>query len=310
MDTNISLEKSRENIEKIIYKDGDSLVRMMVLSGQARVFMARTTRLSQVASDTHLASDVASAAASRVLTACAFLSNMIKEDEGSVSLIFAGNGEGGKIIAVGEKGKLKVSLENPQLELPKLEDGRLDVEGFIGSSGRLTIIKDMGKNLSSYIGHADIISGGVAMDLANYFTVSEQTPSLVSIGCLNQNGVVLSAGGIFIQALPNASEEAIQKLEMMIPFFANISRELFDRSIEDLARLWFRDMDLEILEETPLSYSCSCSREKMENALLASGKEALNEMIRENKPVEMDCHFCRRHEKFELEELKELLARS
>lgn len=302
-----SFQQSLENIEKIIYKDPDSLSRMLICNGQVRVFMARCTRLAQVASDTHLASDVASAAMGRVLCANAFLSNMIKEDEGNVSLIFSGDGIGGKIISVGEKNRLRISVQNPQAEMEKLPDGRLDVEGFVGRNGRITVIKDMGRHLAPYIGHADIVSGGIGEDMANYFTVSEQTPSLVAVGCLNQDGIVLSCGGIFIQPLPGCPDEILRALEMRIPFFANISRELFDRSIEQLASLWFRDMDLVFLGETRLSYACNCSREKMEKALLASGKDSLEEMLSEGKDIEMQCHFCRNRQIFRPDDIRALM---
>ena len=51
------------------------------------------------------------------------------------------------------------------------------------------------------------ISGEIAEDLAYYFTVSEQTPSAVSLGVLvDKDYSIKVAGGLIIQMLPGAEE--------------------------------------------------------------------------------------------------------
>lgn len=290
----------------LIFNAPDEMVRMSVLGGQARVMMARVTRMAQDARDTHLASDVATAAMARVLTGCAMLSTMLKEEKGSVTLSVQGDGVGGRITAVGHGGDIKIACQYPQEDLPLLPDGKQDVAGFVGASGRLTVVKDFGAG-DPYVGMSTLVSGSIAEDLAQYYTTSEQTPTLLALGCLNQDGVVLSAGGILVQAMPGCSEESLNKLEMRIPFFANISRELFDRSIEDLAGFWFQDMDLEIFTAEPLRLKCDCSRRKMEKALLAAGREELSQMIAEGKDTEMTCHFCRTARTFTPQDLTALM---
>ncbi len=293
-------------MDGLIYNAPDSLLRMTVMDGQARVMMCRTTRMAQLAADTHLASDTAAAAMGRVLPAAAMLSSMIKEDKGSVTLTFAGEGAGGKITAVGRGDTLKITVDNPQIQLPLLEDGRQDVPSFIGTQGRLTVIKDFGTG-EPYVGTSELVSGGVAEDLTKYFAVSEQTPSLLALGCLNQEGTVLSSGGILIQAMPGCTDETLDNLEMRIPFFSNISREIYDRSMEELARAWFKDMDLQILSSGPLHFACDCSREKMQAALIATGEQELRDMIDSGKDVEMVCWFCRTRRHFTPGDVRQLL---
>ena len=293
-------------MDGLIFGAPDMLLRATIMGGQARIMMCRTTRLTQEASDTHLASDVATAAIGRILSGTAIVSAMLKEDKGSVTITFAGDGAGGKVTSVGRGGNLKISLENPQAELPKL-NGKQDVEGFIGRNGRLTVIKDMGAG-EPYVGASALVSGGVAQDLTQYFAVSEQTPSLIALGCLNSEGAVLSSGGILIQPMPGCKEKTLQMVEMRIPFFSNISRELYDRSMEELLGAWFRDMDLEILDEKPLGYKCDCSREKMTGALIATGEKELRSMLEENDDVEMVCWFCRTRRVFSPDDIKKLLT--
>lgn len=297
-----------ERMDGLILNAPDEMLRMTVLGGQARVMMARTTRAAQAASDTHLASDAAAAAMGRVLPGTAMMSLMLKEEKGSVTLTLAGDGAGGKVTCVGRGGRLKITCDNPQAELETV-GGRQDVPGFIGAKGRLTVVKDFGEG-EPYVGTSELVSGGVAEDLARYFTVSEQTPTLLALGCLNQNGVVLSSGGVMAQALPGCGDEALNRLEMLIPFFSNISRELYDRTLDELSAFWFQDMDMRVLSRTPLSLSCDCSREKMERALLATGRSELESMLAANEPVGMTCWFCRTTREFTPEDLKTLLNRA
>lgn len=292
--------------DELIFKDPDSMLRMTVGKGQARIMMCRTTRTAQTAADTHLASDAAAAAMGRVLPGTAMLSTMMKEETSSVTLTFAGGGAGGKITCVGRGGELKITCDHPQAEVAPLKDGRQDVPSFVGKDGRLTVVKDFGAG-EPYVGTSPLVSGGIAEDLTQYYSVSEQTPSIVALGCLNQNGVVLSSGGILVQALPGCTEELLMQLEMRIPFFSGISREIYDRSLRTLAESWFEGMDLEILSETPLTYRCDCSREKMEKALIATGREELRKMLDGGKDVEMTCWFCRARQVFTPDEIAALL---
>lgn len=291
------MNQTHDMPQTLIFDEEDSLLRMTVCNHEARILMCRTTRLAQAAADIHLASDAGAAAMGRLLPAAAMMGAMLKEENGNVTVTVAGDGVGGKMTAVAFGENLKITVDHPQAEVEPLADGRQDVPGFVGTQGRLTVIKDMGQG-EPYVGTSQLVSGGLGEDFARYFTVSEQTPSIVSLGCLNQNGQVLSSGGILVQALPGCSEETLQMLEMRIPFFSNISREIYDRSLITLCESWFSGMDLKVLSSHPLHYRCDCSREKMEKALLASGQTELEQMIAEGKDVEMTCWFCREHQAF------------
>lgn len=294
------------DIEDMIYKDPDTLLRMTIGNGQARVLMCRTTRAAQTAADTHLASDVAAAAMGRVLPGTAMLSCLMDEEDSSVTLTVAGGGAGGKITCVAHGGDVKITCDEPQAEVEPLADGRLDVPAFVGKEGRLTVIKDYGTG-EPYVGTSPLVSGGIAEDLAQYFAVSEQTPSTLALGCLNQHGMVLSSGGILVQAMPGCTNDMLEQLEMRVPFFAGISREIYDRSLRELAESWFDGMGLEIIAETPLFYRCDCSREKMERALIATGRAELGSMVAEGKDVEMTCWFCRTRRIFTPRDIAALL---
>ncbi len=292
--------------QRLTIDENDMMVRYLLKGGQARVFFCRTTRMAQQAADTHLASDVATAAMGRFLAGAAVLGAMEKEGQTSLTVTADGGGAGGRMTAVVKGSTMKITVDNPQAELPTLH-GKQDVAGFIGTPGRLTVVRDFGTG-EPYVGISALTTGELGDDFAHYFTVSEQVPSLVALGCLNQDGVVLSAGGIVIQAMPGCTDQTLTELENRTPFFAGISRELYDRSIDELAQTWFSGMDLTELARDDLHLQCDCSRERMRAALLSLGREELQSILEEGNETKMTCHFCRSRHVFGLEEVQDMLA--
>ncbi len=289
-------------MEGIVFDERDALLRMTVREGQARILLCRTTALTQQAADTHLASDAAAAAMGRFLSGAAILGAMIKEGEGSVTVTADGDGAGGRLTAVVRAGDLKIAVERPQAELPPRRSGGQDVAGFVGSHGKLTVVKDFGRG-EPYVGISELVSGGLGEDFAHYFTVSEQLPSLVALGCLNQDGVILSAGGILVQALPGCGGDTLDALEARVPFMSFISRELYDRPMRGLAEAWFAGLGLVIHEEVPLRLHCGCTRERMRSALRLLGERELREMAESGEEVPVHCHFCRARQLFSRKEI-------
>ena len=287
----------------------DEMLHITLFGGMARVLLCRTTGMARKAAAIHQPSSTALAAMSRTMTATAMMGVMMKNDEASVTVTVAGDGPGGKITSVAHGGNVKISMHHPEIELPLKADGHLDVGGLVGHEGRLTVIKDLGLK-EPYVGQSPLVSGELGEDFAQYFTTSEQVPSLVALGCLVHDGYCLSAGGALMQAMPGCTEEMLEQLEVRSMFFTSISREVAEDPLEILAENWFRDMDMQILSREPLSYQCDCSREKMERALIAMGRYELNQLIEEDGQAELTCHFCRAAHHFSKEQLEQLLERA
>ncbi|MBR4360413.1 MAG: Hsp33 family molecular chaperone HslO [Clostridia bacterium] len=297
------------NVNNAVMNLPDEMLHITLMGGQAKVLLCRTTAMARKAAEIHAPSSTALAAMSRLMTAAAMLGVMMKDDEASVTVTVAGDGPIGKMTAVAHGGKVKVSAAHPEADLPLKKDGHLDVGGLVGRHGRLTVIKDLGLR-EPYIGQCQLVSGELGEDFAQYFTVSEQQPSLVALGCLVHEGYCLSAGGVLVQAMPGCSEEVLEQLELRSVFFTAISREVADVPLEDLAGAWFDGLDMRILEREPVFCRCDCSREKMEKALIALGRDELRQMIDEDGRAELTCHFCRTSHHFTRQELLDLLERA
>ena len=299
---------AEKNIQ-IERREGDEILRGTLMDGQVRIMMCETTQMAQRAADIHHATPVCTAAMGRLMTATSMLGVMMKGENESVTVNIKGGGPMGTVVAVANHGDLKVCADDPQVELPLREDGKLNVGAAIGKDGYMTVIKDLGLR-EPYIGQIELVSGELGIDFANYYTVSEQQPSLVALGVLTAGDVVLKAGGLLIQPLPGCPDEIIDQLELRSPMFADISREMTYAPKEELLEDWFRGMDLQILERAPLRYHCACSRYRMEKALISLGRKELNTLIEEDLGAELGCHFCHNQYAFTTEDLKDLLARA
>ncbi len=288
---------------------GDEMLRLSLMDGQVRVMMADTTAMCQRAADIHNATPVCTAAMGRLMTATAMMGVMMKGENESVTVTIKGGGPMGTLCAVAHHGDLKVYADNPRVELPLRADGKLDVGTAVGKEGRMSVVKDLGLR-EPYVGQIELVSGELAMDFANYFTVSEQSPSLVALGVLTSGDAVLKAGGLLIQPMPGCEDAIIDQLELRSPMFADISREMTFASKEELVEGWFQGMKLELLEREPLRYHCGCSRHRMEKALISLGRRELTTLIEEDTGAELGCHFCHSFYQFSTGELKELLQKA
>lgn len=271
-----------------------------------RFFGSYSRNLVNEACKKHQTSPVASAALGRTLTANVMMGSMLKSDEDRVSLIIKGDGPiGGIITESNGKGEVKGYVYHPQIPTHHNHLGKLDVGGAVGNA-TLTVVKDLGLK-EPYSGQVPMLTGEIAEDLTYYFAVSEQTNSVVILGVLvDTDYSIKQSGGIIVQVLPDASEEAIDKLEEKINQFGNLTDKLDKgQSIEYILE--------NLLDETlqftysDIAFCCDCNKERMEQALISVGKKDLTEIIEEDGQAELVCPFCNHHYLFKKEELQSLL---
>ena len=285
--------------------NSDGLYDISLMGGQARAILIESTQLVQRAAQRGLAR-IATAALGRTLTATVMMGSMLKGDNESVSAQIKGGGPIGTVLAVAHGDcTVKGYVDNPGIDLPRTGK-KLPVGAAVGKEGRLTVIKDL-KLREPYVGQVNLVSGEIAEDFAMYFTASEQTPSLVSLGVLVSDERVEAAGGLIIQILPGASEAAIASIEASAGMFMDISGTMREYHLKDSVPQLLMHLEPEILSTRQPRYACNCSRERIEQVLVALGAEELSDMIREQHGAQVDCHFCNKRYTFCEDELKALL---
>ena len=287
----------------------DGILRVSLMGGQARAFLIDSTRMVEEARRVHNLSRTATAALGRLLTGASIMGCMLKNERDSLTTTIKGGGPLGTVMAVARAdGTVKGYVDNPDVELPLRADGKLDVGGAVGKDGQLTVIKDMGLK-EPYIGMVNLRSGEIGEDLAMYFTASEQTPSLVSVGVLTNNTVV-AAGGLIIQIMPGCSDIAIKSIEYSAPMFVNISQTIHEFGLNGAYQQLLSHLEPEIIGKARPRYLCDCSRERFERGLISLGAEELTTLIREDHGAELSCHFCNRTFRFTEKQLTALLEQA
>lgn len=288
----------------------DYIVRATAANGQVRAFAATTRELTDKARQLHEMSPIATVALGRLLAGTAMMGVMMKNNSDVLTVQIKGNGPiGSMTVTADAKGRVKGFVSEPQVMLP-LKDGKLDIAGAVGI-GVLSVIKDIGLK-EPYVGDTILITSEIADDLTYYFATSEQVPSSVGLGVLmNKDNTVKEAGGFIIQLMPNASEEFIDKLEKRIREVKSVT-DMLEHGLtpEQILEAILGDMDLQILDTVPTEFYCNCSKERVSKAVISIGKQEIQAMIDDNEPIEVNCHFCNSHYKFEVEELKEMLEYS
>ena len=285
------------------------LVRYITEDGSAYVIAADSTDMVAEMERIHKTSAVVSAALGRLLTAASMMGAMLKGDNDSITLRFNGDGPTGSLIAVSDSGgNARGYVQNPIVEMPLNDKGKLDVKGAVGSSGYLYVLKDLGLN-EPFTGATEIVSGEIAEDITNYFAVSEQTPTVCALGVLvNPDLSVSCAGGFLIQLLPGCPEETISAIEKALSDIPSITQMLQSGlTADDIAKRAMKGMNVEKLDESEFTYKCNCSRERVVKALLTTGKEALQDMADSKEDTKVECHFCDKVYIFTPEEIRELI---
>jgi len=280
------------------------VIRALPVNKNFRAFAVECRDVVETVRRVQSLSPVASAALGRALAGVALLSADLKI--GKILLQINGGGPLGEILAEGDyQGNLRGTVQHPEVYLDPVNK-KLPVGQAVGKNGYISVVKDLGLK-EVYQSSAKLISGEIAEDLAYYLTVSEQVPSAVSLGVLvDTDGTILAAGGFLIQKLPEATEEEIEELEKKLKSFPQVTTLLSQgETPEKILEKIFPE--IKILEKRELRYKCSCSIEKVESTLIALGAEELENFLKENKPVEVICHFCRTKYTIPLERVKKLL---
>jgi len=287
----------------------DYILRATAGNGSVRAFVACTRQTVNEAFLIHKTSPVITAALGRALTGGALMGCMLKDAQDILTINIKGDGPaGGIIVTANNNVDVKGYCFNNLVDIPLKPNGKLDVSGALGKGG-ITVIKDLGLK-EPYIGQVPLVSGEIAEDLTYYFAVSEQIPSAVALGVLvDRDYTVKQAGGFVIQVLPDADDETISAIENKMSKIKSVT-SMFEKGMtpEDILSDILGEFNPQILDKVNVSFKCSCSRERVEKALLGIGKEEIDDIIKTDKKATLHCHFCNTDYEFDEEYLRKLRA--
>lgn len=271
-----------------------------------RLSVAVTTDTVEEARVRHDLWPVATAALGRTMTGALLMAGDFKNHE-NVSLRIKGNGPLGVIhVDAFSDSTVRGYVDNPHVDVPLKRAGKLDVGAAVGIDGdvKVTRFTQMAQDYSS---SSPLQSGEIAEDLAYYLYTSEQIPATISLGVLvNTDNHTQVAGGFLVQALPDATDEALAQVEANINNLGPITQYLAGNPDgAGLAEHVLAGLTMQQVFEAPVAFKCTCSRDRFEEILMTLS-DVDKEHILEDPVTETVCHYCNEKYHFSREELKEL----
>ena len=215
-----------------------------------------------------------------------FLAGMVKEDT-TVSLQLEGMGPIERVMAYSDRqGRMRGMAKNPQV-LSK-NDPSLGI-----GKGYLKVSRWHGVQKIHY--SATVLENtSFENNLLNHIYESDQLISYLSL-YVDKESPTLKTRGMFFQALPGTSQKLIDKLQIKIQEIDMHPSEIFTGSLEEIIKRMenFLNSKLQILTQGTPTFYCGCSLEKIQNVILALGKEEAESILQEQGKIEITCEFCK-----------------
>lgn len=287
----------------------DQLIKATAMDGMIRLVAINSKDLVEEARSLHDTQPTGTALLGRLLTGGLLMASVLKNKEDRLTLQIKGEGPSlGALVTTGGDLKIKGYLGDPTVDVPRKDNGKLDVSGAVGANPMLSVVMDLGLK-EPYVSTIPVSSGEVAEDLAEYYVISEQIPTAVALGVLvNPDGFVKESGGLLIQMMPGhdpmLADLITYRLEEMDPLTSQLES---GKNITDILNGLFDDMKLDIKEEKTPVYECDCSRERVEKALVSIGLKDLKELYEDGKSEEIVCHFCNKRYTFDQKDIGTLI---
>ena len=170
--------------------------------------------------------------------------------------------------------------------------------------GRLVMTIDPSAGQERYQGIVNLQGETVADALEHYFAQSEQLETRLWLAADPQQ-----AAGMLLQKLPASGEDDGDTWDRAVHLGATITRtELLALPVPEILHRLYHEEDIRLFARAPVSFRCSCSRERVETVLRMLGHTEIQGIIDEQGKIAVDCEFCGGHYEFDPVDAKHLFA--
>lgn len=287
----------------------DQFIKAITKNKYFRTFAVNGTNLVHQAAQIHETSRIAAVVLGRSLLATTLAAQAVLKGEETLSTKINGRGPIGNVVVESDaKGSVRGYVTNPNLETLINETGQLDVAKAVGKNGFLQVTK-FAPYSDPYIGQSQLVSGEIGDDFTYYLAQSEQTPSVIGVSVyMNSDDTVAGAGGFLVQALPDATDEAIDQLEVALKNMKPLSEMIQERytPLEVLEEI-FGKGEVEILQTAGIGLAAEPSKDAYAKMLLTLPASEIQAMIKEDHGAEIVGKFSGKRYFFTEEQLSEIL---
>lgn len=272
-----------------------------------RLSIAVTTDTVEEARVRHDLWPVATAALGRTMTGAMLMASDFKNDE-NVSIRLRGDGPLGIVhVDAFSNNTVRGYVDHPHVDVPLMREGKLDVGAAVGRNGEVQVTR-FTKLRQNYTSQSPIQTGEVAEDLAYYLAMSEQVGSVLSLGVLvDPDYHTIVAGGFLVQALPDVTNDAFDKIEANLKTIGTVTNYL--KAHPNAEQLMERILDGFTVQEVyneRIHFACPCSRARFFDRLASLPMHDKKELA-EDEVTELTCHYCNEKYHFSKEDMQTLL---
>lgn len=176
--------------------------------------------------------------------------------------------------------------------------------------GQLVITLDPYKG-QRYQGIVGLDQPNLAACFEDYFASSEQLATKIWLATKRTANDKFAAG-FLLQQLPNDERnkdpDAWNRLTSLAATLT--PEELTQLASEELLFRLFHEEELNLFSPNKVQFACSCSRERLSQALVSLGEQQLDEILKEEGQISTSCHFCNSEYIFSAQDLSQAFGHS
>lgn len=202
--------------------------------------------------------------------------------QGSMTMQIRGNGPISLLVMdCNHKHEIRGLAHSSEIET----DGNLDT---LFGSGQLVITIDNQNSAERYQGIVELSGEQISQALENYLEKSEQLATKLVLA-VNDD----CAAGILIQKLPGEILHDEDDWSRIIQLTDTLqAEELLNLDSQQILHRLFNEDRIRLLGTDSCSFHCTCSKERVSNMLVSLGKQEIDEIIKEQGGIEVNCEFC------------------
>lgn len=266
--------------------NGDTVQRFVLEGYPVRGEIVRLDATWQAVLTRHEYPETVRSVLGELLVAAALLSSTIKYD-GSLTIQLQADGPLSMVIVECTSHRTLRGLARWSGDV-----GNLKFADLIGR-GRLAITLDPGGD-AQYQSIVNVEADGVGPALERYFHRSEQVHTRLWLATDPE-----VAAGFLLQRLPE--RELDDEVWNRAVTLAESIRadELLGLPSQDLLHRLYHEDDIRIFDPEPVSFRCTCSRERVRVMLRALGTIEIHDILRTEGKVDVTCEFCNQRYAFD-----------
>jgi molecular chaperone Hsp33 len=217
--------------------------------------------------------------------------------------------QGSLILQIQGKGPVKLLVVEctDEMQLRATAKWEGDLHGGLAEmvgDGRFVITLDPREGQKAYQGIVALEGDSVAEILQNYMWRSEQLETRLWLAADDKR-----ASGMLLQKLPEQKEPDADAWQRATQLAGTLKREeLLALPAQALIRRLYHEEDIRLFEAQPVSFNCSCSREKVANMLKMLGQEEIDSILAERDNIEIHCEFCNHRYEFDKVDAMQLFS--